>query len=170
MKTVHRNILDDEYIADAQRLTIAQNWMLRFMYQTWWTWWLPRIAFLGGMAFLVHIGAMRDAVIVGLFLLLTIFGEVHSRWTLARRRRRFRSKGTTTTVTMDDDGIRSVGALGESNLKWKAVLKAAILPHGVLFQLTRMSWVWLPDRTLVEGTPGDVRQLLDLHVKTDDHR
>ncbi|HVB56545.1 MAG TPA: hypothetical protein VNE63_08960, partial [Candidatus Acidoferrales bacterium] len=43
MKTIHKFVMTDEYIAEAQRLSIAQNKTLKFIYQTWWAWWLPRI-------------------------------------------------------------------------------------------------------------------------------
>ena len=43
MKTVHRIVWDDAYIAAAQRMVIDhQNWSLRIVYK-WWAWWLPRI-------------------------------------------------------------------------------------------------------------------------------
>jgi hypothetical protein len=47
LKTTHQFVLTDEYIADAQRLMIAQNKMLKFLYQTWWMWWLPCVVVAG---------------------------------------------------------------------------------------------------------------------------
>jgi hypothetical protein len=47
VKTSHQIVLTDEYIAEGQRLSISQNKTLKFMYQTWWVWWLPRVAMVG---------------------------------------------------------------------------------------------------------------------------
>jgi hypothetical protein len=49
VKTTHQIVLTDEYIAEGQRLSISQNKTLKFMYQTWWMWWLPRVAMVGIM-------------------------------------------------------------------------------------------------------------------------
>src|SRR5260221_13997594 len=43
--------MTDEYIVEAQRLSIAQNKTLKFFYQTWWAWWLPRAVIVGLMIF-----------------------------------------------------------------------------------------------------------------------
>jgi hypothetical protein len=53
VKTTHQIVLTDEYIAEAQRLSIAQNKTLKFMYQTWWVWWLSRVAMVGFIIFCV---------------------------------------------------------------------------------------------------------------------
>jgi hypothetical protein len=55
MKTTHRIVLTDVYIAEAQRLSIAQNKTLKFMYQTWWAWWLPRAGMVGFIIFWLYI-------------------------------------------------------------------------------------------------------------------
>ncbi len=165
MKTVHRIVLTDEYIEEAQRLTIAQNRTLRFMYQTWWVWWLPRVATAGFIVFLLIAGLALDAMVLGAFLLLTFFGEFYLRRTLAKARNRTRAKGSTTTVTIDENGIDVVGALGSSHLKWAALLSPALTPDGVLLRASRLGGTWLPDKALVEGSATDVRRLLAANLK-----
>jgi len=165
MRTVHRIVLSDEYIAEAQRLTIAQNRTLRLMYQTWWVWWLPRVVIVGLLGFLLIEKLTFDAVLLGAFLVLSFFGELFSRRTLARARDRTRAKGSTTTLAMDENGIDAVGALGNTHLKWTAILPPAITPDGVLIRLSQLNGMWLPDKALVEGSPSDVRPLLNVNVK-----
>ncbi len=45
MRTTHQIVLTDEYIAEAQRLVVAQNTMLRLVHQTWWFFWVQRVFF-----------------------------------------------------------------------------------------------------------------------------
>ena len=40
-------VLTEEYIAEAQRLFIAQHKTLKWMYQTWWVQWVARVV-MGG--------------------------------------------------------------------------------------------------------------------------
>jgi hypothetical protein len=165
MKTTHQILLTDEYIAEAQRLAIAQNTVLRLMHQTWWFFWVQRLIFLGAAILFWSLGDSNFL----LFFLALMFGlsflsPFLSRRNLAKARRKFRAKGTTTTVSMDAAGIDMQGALGNSNLKWIAMLKPAIYSNGVLIKFSRLSMVWLPDQSLSEGSPADVRQLLAENV------
>jgi hypothetical protein len=162
---VYQIVLNDEYIEEAQRLTIAQNRTLRLMYQTWWVWWLPRVLLAGALVFLLVERLIYEAVVTGAFLILTIIGEFHSRWTLAKARNRTRAKGSTTTLTMDESGVDIDGALGNSHLKWAAMLLPVIRPDGVLLKFSRLGGMWLPDTALVEGSANDARQLLAAKVQ-----
>jgi YcxB-like protein len=165
-KTVHRIAWDDAYLAAAQRAMIAQNWFFRHIYLTWWTWWLPRVGIVGIVGWLAETGVKFDwsfyAFIAG-FLLLTFFGEYWGRRSLARARARNRSRGSTTMVTMSDEGIEIVGALGSSRLKWKAPRSISVKPDGVLLMHSNLSGLWLPDSALAEGTRDDVRQLVSVN-------
>jgi hypothetical protein len=81
MKTLHRIVLIDEYIKDAQHLMIAQNTTLRLIYQTWW---LPRVAIAGAMGILLFEGYALEAWITSVFLLFTFLGEFLSRRTFSQ--------------------------------------------------------------------------------------
>jgi hypothetical protein len=48
------------------------------------------------------------------------------------------------------------------NLPW---IERGIYPNGVLIKFSRFSMLWLPDQSLTEGTPAEVRQLLADNVK-----
>lgn len=161
MKTTHQIVLTDEYIAEAQRLAIAQNTTLRLMYQTWWFVWIPRFIFLGSaIVFWLLSYPYFIVLFFALMVGLSFLGQFLLRRNLTKARRQFRTKGTTTTVSMDANGIDTLGAFGNSHLKWVAVLKPAIYSNGVLVKLSRLSMLWLPDHCLCEGTPAEVRQLL----------
>ena len=99
------------------------------------------------------------------FLALSFVGEIVARRSMSNARKRVRTIGTTNTVSMDENGIDAQGILGNSHLNWPAMLKPAIYPNGVLIKFSRTNVVWLPDQSLVEGSPADVRQLLATNVK-----
>jgi hypothetical protein len=166
VKTTHQIVLTDEYIAEAQRLSIAQNKTLKFLYQTWWSWWLPRVGMLGLIAYLITNGFdwSITAWIVG-FLILSFVGEWVGRRSLAKARKKIRFKGSTTTVSMDENGVDAVGEAGNSHAKWSGILRPVVHPNGVMVKFSRFAVIWLPDRALVEGSPDDVRKLLAENVK-----
>jgi hypothetical protein len=105
------------------------------------------------------------AALCGALLALSFGGEASKRRSLAKARERVRNKGSTNSVTMDDQGIETSSAFGTSQLNWKIMLEPVIYPDGVLIKLSRVNMMWLPDKALVEGSPADVRQLLTANVK-----
>jgi hypothetical protein len=58
-----------------------------------------------------------------------------------------------------------VGEAGNSHAKWPGILPPVVYPDGVMVKFSRFALIWLPDRALVEGSPGDVRILLAENVK-----
>jgi hypothetical protein len=167
MKATHQILLTDDYIGEAQRLSIAQNTTLRLMHQTWWLLWLSRLILLA--AAIVSYWILDDWIFPVLFIggivALSFLGQYKVRRNLRKARGRFRAKDTTTTVSMDENGIDLSGANGNSQLKWSALLKPTIYSNGALIKFTRFSMLWLPDQSLIEGTPAQVRQLLAENVK-----
>src|SRR6185312_1870193 len=160
-KTVHQLLLTDEYAAEAQRIVIAENRTLRLVQQTWWVRWGFRIMVVGGAGFCLYVGLRSEAALFAGLLLLSLAAEYMGRRSNARIRRLGRAKGTTTTVSMDEDGIDIVGALSSSHLKWEGLrYQPAIRSDGVLLKIAKARGVWLSDRTLTEGTPSNVRQLI----------
>jgi hypothetical protein len=158
-------MITDEYIAEAQRLSIAQNKTLKFFYQTWWAWWLPRTVIVGLMIFLYLINLGSTVVLLGVVLVFSFTGEWLGHRNLAKARKKVRAKGTITTVSMNEQGVDMEGANGNSHLKWSAMLQPAIYADGVLIKFSRFAMVWLPDQALIEGSPADVRSLLAENVK-----
>jgi hypothetical protein len=167
--TTHKFVMTDEYIAEAQRLSIAQNKTLKFFYQTWWVWWLPRIVIVVMIIVLYLINMGSTIAILGVALVLSFTGEWFGQWNLAKARKKVSTKGTAATVTMNGQGIDMEGANGSSHLKWSAMLQPAIYPDGVLIKFSRFAMVWLPDQALIGGSPADVRQLLAENVKDSSH-
>jgi hypothetical protein len=165
MKTTHRFVMTDEYIAKAQHRSIAQNKMLKFLYQTWWARWLPRVVIVALMMFLYMINLGSTVALLGIMLMFSFAAEWFGQWSLAKARQRVRAKGTTITFSMDDQGIDIEGAGGNSQLKWSAMLQPAIYADGVLIKFSRFAMVWLPDQALIAGSPAEVRNLLSENVK-----
>jgi hypothetical protein len=165
MKTTHRFVLTDDYIANAQRVGISQNRALKFLYQTWWTWWLPRVFMVPSMIVLYLMNLGFPAALFGVMLVLSFAGEWVGRRGLARARNRIRGKGTAVSVSMDQQEIAIENENGNSHLKWSAMLQPAIYADGVLIKLSPVAMVWLPDQALIEGSPDDVRKLLAENVR-----
>jgi hypothetical protein len=165
VKTTHQCVLTDEYVAEAQRLAIAQNKTLKFLYQTWWAWWLPRVVLAGILIFSLLNDLEFVSIMIGAILLMSVGGEWFGRRNLAEARKKMRFKGSTTTVSMDENGVDFVGETGNSHSKWSGMLVPAIYPHGVVIKFSRFAMVWLPDQALVEGSAADVRALLAENVK-----
>ncbi len=166
MKTVHQLLLTDAYAAEAQRVVIAENLALRLIYQAWWVRWTSRAIILGGIAFCLAYGLRSDAALFAGLLILTFVAEYWGLRSNARIRRMGRAKGTTTTVSMDESGIDIVGAFSSSRLKWEGLrYQPAVRSDGVLLKIAKTRGVWLPDRTLTEGTPSEVRQLVSSGFK-----
>jgi hypothetical protein len=66
----------DEYIAEAQRLAISQNRTLRFMYETRWAWWLPRVGMVGFIVYFLVSGFEGSlTAMFGAFLVLSFLGS-----------------------------------------------------------------------------------------------
>ena len=154
---------DDASIAAAQRIIIAHNMALRLVYQTWWTWWLPRFAVIGIVGGLAAEGLnfhWNFYAFITAFLLLSVFGEYWAHRSLGHARARAKQKGSTTSITMSDEGIDIAGAYGSSHLKWKGLHSQVVKPDGILILFSNISGLWLPDTALAEGTPGDVRELV----------
>ena len=169
VKTTHQFVLNDEYIAEAQHLAIAQNKTLKFMYQTWWVWWLSRVVMIGFIIFCVvsHFDWSLTAWFGG-FLVFSFVGEWAGKRSLANARKKTRFKGSTSTISMDESGVDVVGEAGNSHAKWAGILPPAVHPNGVLVKFSRFAMIWLPDRALVAGSPDDVRKLLAENVKDSD--
>ena len=137
------------------------------MHQTWWLLWLARLILLaaGSVDYFVSSDWVFPALFCGGIVAMSFIGQYMFRRNLAKSRRQFRAKNTTTTVSIDANGIALAGANGSSQLKWSAVLKPVIYPNGVLIKFSRFSMLWLPDQSLTQGTPAEVRQLLTDNVK-----
>lgn len=102
--------------------------------------------------------------LLGAILVVSFTGEWIGRRNLAKARNRVRGKGTTTTLSMDEQEIAIENVNGNSHLKWSAMLQPAIYADGVLIKFSRLAMVWLPDQALIEGSPADVRKLLSENV------
>jgi hypothetical protein len=104
-------------------------------------------------------------MLFGLFLVLSVLSPVLNRRQLARARRRHPMKGTVGTFSMDQGGLNVVGAHSNAQFQWPAMVCKVSHPDGVFLKFQTRSIVWRLDRSLVRGSPSDVRQLLAVHVK-----
>ena len=168
MKTKHQLILTEEYIAEAQRLSIAQNKTLKLMYQTWWVQWLARVIMVGFIIYSLMNHMESSAAFFGIFLAISFFGEWFGRRSLAKARANVPGKGSTSVVSISKQAVDIDGVLGNAHRKWLAMLQPAIYPHGVLIRFSRLAALWLPDQALIEGSPADVRQLLAENIDKSD--
>jgi hypothetical protein len=160
--------LTEDYIAEAQRLSIAQNKTLKFMYQMWWVQWLARAVMVGFIIYSLMNHIQSTAALFGVLLAISFWAQWFGRRTLAKARKNVRAKGSTSVVSINEQGVDIDGALGNSHLKWPAMLQPAIYPQGVLIRFSRLAAFWLPDQALTEGSPADVRHLLAENIGKSD--
>jgi hypothetical protein len=70
-----------------------------------------------------------SAALFGAFLAISLWGEWFGRRNLAKARKNVRAKGSTSVVSMNEQGVDTDGAFGNSHLKWPAMLRPAIYPQ-----------------------------------------
>ena len=167
MKVVYGVVLTDEYLKDVQRLTFEQNTMLRLTYQTWWIMWPPRVIVAGFLAWMFVYDVVSWPVVAffGSVLILTFVQPILSRRALAKARNRSPIKGSTVTFSVDEQGVTTVGPNSNSHMQWSGLPSAIFYPQGVLLKLQSRFYMWLPDKSLVEGSPADARALVRQSVK-----
>jgi hypothetical protein len=167
MKTVHQIQITDEYLKVAQRLVLSQQTFTRWLCVNPWFSWLPPIIFSGylvGMAF-YRILDLFSGVLFGSLLIVSLANLISKPRSLAKARNRNPLRGTVVAQSTGENGIDSVSSLGSSHLHWAAFSRALVYPKGILRKLKTRNYVWLPDESLTEGSPEDVRQLVTEHVK-----
>jgi YcxB-like protein len=160
MKTTHPVVVDDDYLKEAQRLSISQITGLRLIYQTPWIWWGGRAIFVAAIIFMIDIDDAPGAILFALFLLLSFVAPRRQEKSLSKARERSPVKGALVEFSLDEQGFDSVAPNRDAHVKWPGVLRAILYPHGVLLELSPRNYSWLPDKSLTEGSPADVRQLL----------
>jgi hypothetical protein len=84
---------------------------------------------------------------------------------LAKARNRNPMKGSIVTYSMDELGVDSVTPVSNAHLQWAALSSAIIYAAGVLLKTQTRTYMWLPDVSLTQGLPEEVRQLVANHVK-----
>jgi hypothetical protein len=123
------------------------------MYQTWWAWWVPRIGIVGLIIFCIVNGFDRSLVAMSdAFLVLSFLGEWVARRSLAKARKNTRFKGSTTTVSLEENGVDMVGEVGNSHSKW--VFAPTADRESWLFVTSGLSNDWessVPDSSGVSG-------------------
>ena len=147
------------------RVSIAQSKRLKFLYQSGWAWWPPRVAMAGFIIYLVLYGFdWSIPATCALFFPISFLGEGLGRWRLAKIRKRLRSDDAI-TVSLDENGVDVVSTNSHSHSTWAAWAVPVVYPNGVLMKMSRLSGIWLPDNALIEGSPEDVRKLLSENVR-----
>ena len=167
MQITHQVVLTEEYLEEVQRIAIAQNAMLRFLYQSPWAWWPARVGLVAFMIFLMvnHVLSFELAVLFGSVLVATFIGEFLGRRNLARARQRNPLKGSQISFSMNEQGLDTVGPNSNAHVEWPGFSRVIIYANGVLLKMQSRALIWLPDQSLTAGTPADVRQLLANHIK-----
>jgi len=165
MKTTHRVVVDDGYLKEAQRLSISQIAALRLIYQTPWVWWGSRAIFVATIIFMITIDNAPGAILLALFLLLSFVAPYRQEKSLSKARARSPMRGGQVVLSLDEDGFDLSAPNRNTHVEWPGILGAIFYPHGVLLEISPQSYSWLPDGSIIEGSPADVRQLLTDRLK-----
>jgi hypothetical protein len=167
MNTMHHIEFTEEYLKEAQRLALSQNAVLRFIFLSRWTMWPPAILIGGFMIFLFEHNQLSfpSGVFFGAMLVCCFVGPLLNGRNLAKTRRRHFMKSSVVTYRLDEQGMDQISPVSNSHLQWPAFSRVILYPQGVLLKMQSNAYMWLPDKSLTEGSPEDVRRLLADHVK-----
>jgi len=163
MRTTHRVVADDDYLKEAQRISISQVAALRLIYQTPLIWWSCRAILVAAIIFMIEIDYARGAILPALFVLWSSIAPRTQEKSLSKARERSPVKGALVVFSLNEEGFESAAPNRTSQVKWAGVSRAILYPHGVLLELSPRNHSWLPDKSLTEGSPADLRQWLTDH-------
>jgi hypothetical protein len=123
--------------------------------------------FAGALAWLLqyHEVSWPMVAMFGSLLILTFVQPILNRRALAKARNRNPIKGSTVTFSVDEQGVNTVGPNSNSHIQWPGLPSAIFYSQGVLLKLQSRFYMWLPDKSLVEGSPADARALVRQNVK-----
>jgi hypothetical protein len=100
------------------------------------------------------------AGVLTVFLGMLFAGPRIDYWVMKRNLRKSPFYLREITATLDERGYSEVGELSTSMLTWAVFTKVFRVEDGFLLQYGPKAFHWLPDRTLVQGTVGEVEALL----------
>jgi hypothetical protein len=166
MKTTHRILLDEQYDKFTESLAVANSpFYSRLAVNPWFRWPVRGVLFAGVTYFLFRHN-WTAAALAGV-ILATSLRQVAAanRKRKERVRDRITADDTVATYALDDIGLEFASKRSTVNLQWPDVIAAILYPQGVLLKLTETGFMWLPDQSLTEGSPADVRHLVEQHVK-----
>ena len=165
LKTTHRITVTAEYLRDAHERAIQQKLIWRMFFSSGLFRWLPCVLGAAFTVYLILAGEGLSAVLFGSFTAaLIVLPLLNTRFSAAARARNALI-GTVNTFTMGEGGLQATGPTSESRIQWAGIVRAVTTPQGALLTLQTGRFLWLPDASLTEGSPQDVRQLLSQHVK-----
>jgi hypothetical protein len=162
VRTSHHIDFNDKYLRQAQRLMLSQNPVIKFVYLNRWAVWPPLVILAG---YLVYLGMNHNldffsGFFIGTIIIGSIIFQALQPRNLARARDRNPLKGSMVTMSLDEQGATLVTNVSTASLKWAAFSRAILYGDGVLLKLQTRAYVWLPDSSLVEGSPKQVRELI----------
>jgi hypothetical protein len=154
MKTIYRVEVTEQYLEEARRLGISQNPVMKFIFPSRWTMWPRAIIISGFMIYLYVIQQLSfpfDAFL-GAMIVVSFVGPFLNRRSLARTRQRNPVKGSVLNYSMDEEGFDLVTPVSNAHLQWTAFSRAINYPQGVLVKMRTNAYIWLPDKSLAEGS------------------
>lgn len=128
---------------------------------------LKAVAYVGLVA-LAFVGVIVHAWPITLFAAalagLMLFAPRMDVWLYARRLRKSPFYGCVATIEVDDDGYCYQSDPMSTRGSWRLFTSANRLQDGFILFDTDGNCMWWPDSALVEGTPEQMRSLLQAHV------
>jgi hypothetical protein len=85
-------------------------------------------------------------------------------WFYARKLKKTPYYGSVATIDVDDDGYSYRTDTMSAQVSWRLMTAAHRMQDGFILFDTAGSCIWLPNSGLVEGTPEQVRRVLQAHV------
>jgi len=117
------------------------------------------IGLLALAALTVAIKAYAVTIVPLTFLALLAAGPRIDYAIVKRRYRKHTQYGTEARVDLSRDGLRFTSPDFASEIKWSAFLSAVQFSDGILLYRAPWDYVWLPDASITDGGPNDVRAI-----------
>ena len=160
MKAKHRVLVDDDYLKVLQQHSLSQFTVSRLLYQTPWFFWSSNVLLVAPVVFLIAFKYWLAALVFAVFPLMSLSVRYGRRNSLRKARERSQSNGEIVEFTLDEHGFDVIAPNRNAHVEWPGILRAILYRDGVLLEQSPRSYSWLPDKSLTEGSPAELRQLL----------
>lgn len=159
----YRITVTEAYLKKAQTNWLAHDPKLRFvsLMLNDKVVWGSRIVIIGAGLFLT-LYAGPNFVVIAMFSLV-LLGSFVGTYRMKKARSRAARKNAVLSVSMSEDGVSTASQHSNANFQWAAFTRAVAYPEGLVL-VREVAGVWLPDQSLIEGTPQGARDMASKKV------
>jgi hypothetical protein len=166
MSITYRIAVTEHYVMRAQQATLDRDAgsQLRARRKQWLRW-AVRLGLAVLLVFMIRLHDWSGVALVALGLAGSFAAPLLAQRSLRKARQHAAQSPGELMISVDEQGIDAANSGARDRLPWSAFAGASVHPDGVLLNLQSRKWFWLPDAALTDGTPAQVRDLLDRALK-----